>query len=1147
MKLRQLEIRLLPGLDDPFTVDFDPDAVNVITGPNASGKSSLIRAVRALLYPERNAAFCQLRAEWLKDGQVLACERRGTAVTWFEAGSPIPRPKLPGMESMGAFLISSEDLNALGSTDEHISSQLRTMLAGGYDLDAVLQAPALASRPKPQKLAREVAQLASRVADKESEYAQLHEELGTLERLNRELNATTDAAVRLRFCEDALALAEATARRGAIEQTLIEEYSGGMDRLRGDELARLDQVDEQLRARERELAIEHGALRRAREKLEKTGTVDPHALEALQSELGDQRDHLTDLERQIAEQHEAIEQHQAAVEIAARRLGDRRQHMDEQIDQTALEELEKLVDRVQVLREQIRNLTAELTRTHISSNVTGRSQADLRNARQALLRWLEGARLSPLEGVLWGGLGLTAAIASWRLLSVQQISASPELILLCLIAIGVPATLLVNFANRWRDLNRAQADFIATDIEPPMAWVEAEVEARIERLDLELESATRHEISQARAADVRQQLNSQRTSLDRARERLKDFAGELGLSAESRLETGFQLWCRHLHDWQQKELDLKQGQMRLDQLEVRYRNLQESTRKLLARHGMAGDRQVTSRDLGGLIHLLNPRMRRNTELHNEVHAHQRRIEELQADIVQLQRSRDQVFEQAGLKPGDHDSLNRRSDQYESWRELEQQRRDCSLEITRLEKRLEGDTTLLKQANEQQRDALENLHEELATRVAQRDQINRRIAEIHTRHDDVLKRRELEAMAVDHERQRQLLDDELDHHLLTAAAETLIEDVRQTHQADNEPVALKRAGEWFDRFTRHRYKLQFADDRFMALDLRARRQRALTELSTGTRVQLLLAVRLAWVEHAEHQVEPLPVFMDEVLTTTDPDRYRAVVESVQEIVTAGRQMFYLTAQSDDARAWEQWAGDGPSPHLIDMAEVRHGQVEPLQYTMPIAEAGPRPVPDPEGMNALDWARAAGVAGIDPWQDTGQMHCFHMLHDRLDLAARLVRIDLARLGELGGFLQSEQVGQLLDHDEQQLLGQRLATVSLILDDWRQRHDRPVDEAALAKSGAVSEHFMGRVSELNARLGGDPRALIEGLRNGEVSRFRNDNTDQLEQWLTEQNYLHPDSEHPRLSAAEISARTGLDAEQVGQIRQWIRAAIQDPLEST
>ncbi len=1143
MKLRELEIRLLPGLDQPFTVNFEPNAVNVITGPNASGKSSLIRAVRALLYPDQLTEFCHLRAVWERDGQRLECERRGSHVAWLENSAPASRPNLPGADSLGAFLVSSEDLTALGSTDRHISTQLRTMLAGGYDLDAILTEGPLAGRSRPQKLARELARLGTAVSDKENEYAQLQDELGELERLNQELAATTDAAARLHACEDAIALSEAIARRSAMEITLIEEYPGGMDRLRGDEMTRLDQAAEQLAKREKELAIEQGGLRQAREQLEKTGAVDPHALEALQSELSNQRDRLGELERRMIEHEDAIEQHDAALAAAARRLGSEQPQIAEKLDQEALEELERLVERVQVLREQIRNLTAELARTHVSKNMTGRSQASLREAHQALERWLEGARLSPLEGVLWGGLSAAAGIAGWRLLAVQEIGASPELILLIAMAAGVPAILLGGFINRWRDQDRARTDFLETDIEEPLGWVEEEVEARLERLDVELESATRHEVSQARAGEVRELLNSQRTSLETARDRLRSFAAELGVGSDERLETGFLLWCRHLHDWQQQQQTWAAATRQLDQDRSRYAELQIETNKLLTRHGMATEKSPTSRDLAGLIHLLSPRMRRNAELHNQVHAHQRRIDELQADITQLQRAHDQVFQTAGLKPDDRSALIQRSDQLNAWRELEQQRRDCSLEVTRLEKRLANDPILLGKARGQQREDLEQLRDQLAARVAQRDQLNRRIAEIHTRHGDVLKRRELETLAGEYELQRQSLDEELDQHLMATAAESLLDDVRSAHQADNEPLALAQAGQWFDRITRHRYRLLFDRGAFAALDTHDNHRRGITELSTGTRVQLLLAVRLAWIERAESQSEPLPVFLDEVLTTTDPDRYRAVVESVQEIVAGGRQMFYLTAQSDDARAWTEWAGDGPAPNVVDMAVVRQGQIEPLQYTMPIGERAERSVPDPSGMKALAWAEAAGVDAIDPWRDAGAIHTFHLLHDRLELAARLMKIDLTRLGNLEAFLKSDQAGELIADDDRDLLGNRLAAARLILDDWQQRHDRPVDEAALHASGLISDNFMARVTELAERSNNHPGRLIAGLRNGEVARFRSDNADQLEQWLKDQGYLKSEKRH-RLTAAEISLMANIEPEQVTLLQRWISGAIRNPL---
>src|SRR5699024_9455573 len=212
-----------------------------------------------------------------------------------------------------------------------------------------------------------------------------------------------------------------------------------------------------------------------------------------------------------------------------------------------------------------------------------------------------------------------------------------------------------------------------------------------------------------------------------------------------------------------------------------------------------------------------------------------------------------------------------------------------------------------------RDELTQQHQSLAEKVDRRDELNRRIATIHTRHEDLLDRRELWQLTGEFERQREALANDFDEHVLAAVGQALIEDVRMAHQADNEPAALRRAGYWFERFTHHRYRLRFRGERFEAFDARAEQGRALSELSTATRAQLLLAVRLAWIEQAEHNREPLPVFMDEVLTTSDPDRYRLVVQSIQDIASDGRQMFYLTAQGDEAAAWASWIEDGPKPH------------------------------------------------------------------------------------------------------------------------------------------------------------------------------------------------------------------------------------------
>jgi len=1146
MKLERLDIRNLAGLDGPVSVRFEPDAINFITGPNASGKSSMIRAVRALLYPELTPGFCHIRARWRVGEQTLECERHGEQVTWLDGTEPAPPPALPGNESIGAYLISSEDLARLGETDSHIAGQIRTLLAGGYDLDAVLTEPPLSRPPRPQKRARELAEVSRAIAEKQDEYAELQDELDTLEELQRELEQTTHAANELRACDDALALADAIAARTALENTLIEEFPGGMDRLRGDELTRLDQIEEQIAQRRKDLRLTEEALEAAEARLAAGGGSDPQQLEAVQAELADRRDALADIERRIDQHAVELEEAMHQRKTAGERFGSLNAEAQPQLPLGQIEDLERQVDRVLDQREKLRSISAELARLHTPRSASADTADILRQARDALVDWLEHSRLSGLEGPLWGGLSLAAALAGWRLLGPRDFDPVGELILLILLAFGVPAFLLGRFIVRFRDLGGARARFLATGVEPPLGWSQEEVETRLERLEQELESATLRQVQHNHAGDLRERLNEERNRLEEARSKLWSAAEAMGLKAEVRLETGFLLWLRQLQDWQQADRAVARNKQKLEHDRAEHAACRKQAAELLQRHGFDEVEQLSSRKLSSLLHQLAPRMRTHAELYNEIQAHRHRVGELEADIEMLQQRYNQVFEQAGIGDRDRETLIQRIEQHEEWRQLEQQRRDRSLEAARLEQKLDAEKDLLRQAREQQREALALRREELAERAERRDELNRHIATIHTRHEDLVRRRELQSLTGEFEQQREALAEEFDQHMLAAAGQTLIEDVRIAHQADNEPAALRLAAHWFERFTHHRYRLRFRNERFEAFDARAEQPRSLAELSTATRAQLLLAVRLAWIEQAERNREPLPVFMDEVLTTSDPDRYRLVVESVQEIAAGGRQMFYLTAQSDEATAWAAWAGEGPQPHTVDMAEVRRGQIEPLRLAMPSGERRKREVPEPGSLSPEKWAREAGIGPVQPWLGTGMIEVFHMLHDDLKLAARLMRLELSRLGELSGFLDSNEDSDLLGPGERKTLERRCNAAAHILDDWRARHHRPVDAGALAAFGQITDTFMPRVLDLLEEVDGHPKALIEGLRDGRVSRFRSDTTDALEQWLADKRYLASRPQDTSITAAELSTRTGLSAEEAADLREWIVSAVDDPLGS-
>ena len=85
MRLHRLSIRALPGIEPGF--DFEPasDRVNIVTGPNAIGKSSLVRALEYLLadeVPRNDPPDLHLKAEFLSGDVRWTVRRTGRQIAW---------------------------------------------------------------------------------------------------------------------------------------------------------------------------------------------------------------------------------------------------------------------------------------------------------------------------------------------------------------------------------------------------------------------------------------------------------------------------------------------------------------------------------------------------------------------------------------------------------------------------------------------------------------------------------------------------------------------------------------------------------------------------------------------------------------------------------------------------------------------------------------------------------------------------------------------------------------------------------------------------------------------------------------------------------------------------------------------------------
>ena len=137
LSFRSIDIRRMPGFPrGGFRVDGLCPGVNIVYGPNASGKTTLGRAIRRLLRPEEKTAeryslwtLLELNDTELEldyDAGSVRCRRR------FD-GVDQPCPKLAPPELGDRHVLALQDL-IRSEEDRDLAGEIVKELAGGYDV-----------------------------------------------------------------------------------------------------------------------------------------------------------------------------------------------------------------------------------------------------------------------------------------------------------------------------------------------------------------------------------------------------------------------------------------------------------------------------------------------------------------------------------------------------------------------------------------------------------------------------------------------------------------------------------------------------------------------------------------------------------------------------------------------------------------------------------------------------------------------------------------------------------------------------------------------------------------------------------------------------------------------------------------------------
>jgi len=910
-----------------------------------------------------------------------------------------------------------------------------------------------------------------------------------------------------------------------------------MERLTGGEGERLDALHAEIEAYEAELAAARRSEELAARALRSSG-LEHDALR--RADLDEHNQRLKEMQRQASELA-ALEDRRddAQAELAQARdaLGARpRPDTPPRLDPATLSAVDAALDTKRSLTAELRELQHELDRLPTADDA-GDPPERLEDARDALRAWLEAVR-----GPRWTlarGIGLALVIgAGGGALALAFLGGAQVPALAALAAallVGLPLLLRDGAAARARD--RARERFDLGGPAGPASWDPPAVRFRLD----ELETA----VAEARALCIRLEQRADAERRHRATlARQADAEHELALLAErvgfdpSTLDAGVERWLRLVDAVDRAEKKLREIDARRVPL---LRKLAASTaalRTFLETHGEAVDDPAPSvAMLEARWGALSARLTGCDDARRDLEAARATIARTERDLQRSREARRALLDGAGLGPADGEAatgehatgqhvddkaalrragreLHQRLARLGAYRERSRALHDAELRADDRRQDLAHRPDLLERADANDTEGLRARRAELEQAAAGAKEIAERIAVTRERVRRAGTARDLQRARQERQEASDALTDRLDEALYAEAGAFLLDAVETEHEQTGQPDALRRAASWFARFTRDQYTLQFDGGRegaFAAYETASGERRTLSELSTGTRAQLLLAVRVAFADQAERGRTPLPLFLDEALTTADVERFRAVGHSLGVLAReGGRQLFYLTARPEDARLW----GTGPAaaaaaaerggaPHLIDIARLRRlaGAV-PSAAALAVPERSEPPAPG--GRTPEAYAAALAVPAIDPWRPDAAVHLFHLLRDDLPLLHRLLRAGVERLGTLRALLPGDGADALLSERERARLEARAAAIEPFLGGWRRGRGRPVDRPALEASGAVTPTFLDRVSDLAGRVHGDAGALLEGLENGEVARFRGDAREQLREWLLDHGYL-------------------------------------------
>ncbi len=1104
VRLVRLQVRRTPGIDNAFEFRDLASGINLVHGPNGSGKSSTARAIEAVLWPgvrTGDRSRLSVSADYLLNGARYHVDVDGGVVSVQRDGSDTDPPPFPAPELHKRYSLPLPDL--LNGDDAAFGAEIARESVGGYDLGAA--ATALGYRENPSVSLKEAEALRAarkRVREIERQQEDLHRRARELAELERGREEARRAQERVGLLEAAARHAGAVAKAQLAEQRL-NDFPAVLGELDGTEHEQLAQRREEQRRvaedRQRAEAKRSEAATKARE-LFPSGPPTPEQLTVFR-----------ELVRKLEKRDEDVKACERELHGATAKCDEARRVIgpavtDEQlarIDLADLDEVGQLAHEMERIQDALRAIDAELERA--GSEPVPPDLGVVQQGIGLLAQWLASAppRASAARRVqvgLWTAAGV--AVVASGVLGARWHWA---------FAMGGVVAVIAALVGTWAlrtDGSRAthQRDYSRLALPQPGEWSIESVRMRLE--ELQQRSARGAVLTQR--ANWRQEATHRRGQLAKQASALETERAEL--AARLGVPPAKEAWqlaalVESVGRWQGAAQEVRHAQAKLETARTQHaRELADMGDRLASFDCI---RPSSTAEAHGVLEALARRVVQYEAARRDEAQQLERLAELNDRWQALERECAAISARAGLTPDNDAALQALCAQFEEFSETRSARDQAKHHREQTRAELEGmpgfTPELLSRGPAELGRELSMAREQASRLEELTEQVTRLRQEIEQAKGGT----DLEEALADLAGKEAALVAERDRDLHRMVGDRLVGYLREATRDSQRPAVFHRARELFAQITRGRYRLELdeaGEGSFRATDIETGEGKALDDLSSGTRVQLLIAVRVAFVETRETSAR-LPVLLDETLATSDEERARAIMEAVIALAQSGRQIFYFTAQREELAKWQAaLEGRGVEWRCIDLGAVRALPAEPIRV-LPVASTTRAPIPTPNGHTHDEYGDLIGVPPLRPGETPlGATPLWYVVDD-LAVLHRLLEAGVTTWGALETLTRYSDGSRL---GVTPAVLSRAAALVRALGAWHEEArvgwGKPVDRAVLAASGAVPVKQLGKVAALARECGGRADLLLERLEGSALVKRRGE----LREYLVQHGYL--DDRAPR-----------------------------------